>query len=172
MKCINILLVLTFAVSVSSFFCNSQCKTNNASCTTNPNACNAFYDPYFTGTNTVNSALYVLIDNRLAPAITAQNNFKISQVQQVFICNNSYVVDSTTNVTFFYNFLGVYASTDYIAKTYAIPHPHYQMVLRFSVTFVGVWAANDSLNVYTNDGISGTNTPVIYNCITDASNYT
>jgi hypothetical protein len=120
----------------------------------------------------VNPAFYVLIDNRLAPSITAQNNFKISQVQPEFVCNNTYPFNSTTNVTFFYNFSGVYASTDYIAKTYAIHDPHYQMVLRFSVTFVGVWAANDSLNVYTNDGISGTNTPVIYNCITDASNYT
>lgn len=171
MKCINILLLLAFVVSVSSIFCYSQCLTNNASCSINPTTCDAFYTTYFTGTDTVASA-YVLIDNKLAPAINSQNNFKVSQVQQAFVCNNTYPITSILNVTFFYNFLGTYVSTDYIAKTYAIYPPHYQMVLRFSITFVGVWAANDSLNVYTNDGVSGTNTPVIYNCITDASNYT
>lgn len=171
MKCINILLLLTLLVSVSSFFCNSQCLTNNASCSTDPNVCDNFTS-IFTAKDQVNQSLYVLIDNQLAPNITSQNNFKISQVQQPFVCNYTYPIDNVTNITFFYNFSGVYVSTDYVAKTYAIHDPHYQMILRFSITFVGVWAANDSLNVYTNDGISETNNPIIYNCITAGSNYT
>ncbi len=125
MKCINILLLLAFVVSVSSFFCNSQCLTNNASCMVDPNTCNATYLPYFTGINTVDPAFYILIDNQLAPSINSLNNFKISQVQQPFICNYTYPIDNVTNVTFFYNFLGTYVSTDYIAKTYAIHQPHY-----------------------------------------------
>ncbi len=56
MKCINILLLLAFVVSVSSIFCYSQCLTNNASCSINPTTCDAFYTTYFTGTDTVASA--------------------------------------------------------------------------------------------------------------------
>lgn len=63
-------------------------------------------------------------------------------------------------------------STDYIYKQYAIIQAHYQIRFRLSITFVGVWASTNYLNLYTYDGTTMTNFPMRYNCTDSTVNYT
>ena len=77
-----------------------------------------------------------------------------------------------STLTFSYNLLGKFVSTDYIYKRFTITQPHYQVMVRLSVVFVGVWSGSDNLNLYVSDGVSEQNTALRYSCTDAGVNYT
>lgn len=107
----------------------------------------------------------------IVSSITPANGFVMSQAFTSFTCPVTYNI-SNTLVTYPYNFLGKFVSTDYIYKIYTITQPHYQVRIRLSMAFIGVWSGVDYLNLNVSDGLTIQNFQMRYNC-TDASlNYT
>jgi hypothetical protein len=79
---------------------------------------------------------------------------------------------SNINLTYQYDYRGRMVSTDYIAKKYTVSNPHFKIIIRFTIMFVGVWSENDLLNLYVNDGLIEQNFPIRYDCRNKTFNYT
>lgn len=167
---INLIIVALWLRQATAYYCFSQCSTSvNTSCNGSPYSCVTYSFP-FTGLNTLNAA-YGSVDMARVITMTSANNFKMSQTFTPFICSVLYT-SPTLNVTYNYNILGKFVSTDYIYKRYTITQAHYQMMIKLSVTFIGVWSSNDYLNLYTTDGLTTNNFPMRYSCTDSGVNYT
>ncbi len=166
---INLVFTVLLIGRAASYYCFSQCLTSvNNSCNASPYTCLSYNSPF----NGVNSLVagYSAVDFATALTMTSANNFKTSQTFTSFTCSATYTLP--TAATFTYNILGKFVSTDYIYKRYTITQPHYQIIIRLSVTFIGVWSSNDNLNLYTYDGVTATNFPMRYSCTDSNINYT
>jgi hypothetical protein len=164
----KLIIYLTLICAASSYFCFSQCITpTNASCNGSPYNCNAF-DSLFLSLDTFNTG-FTKVEMVRATGITAANNFKLTNTFAPSSCS---IIYTTTSLTYTFDILGKFVSTDYIYKQYAIIQAHYQIRIRLSIAFVGVWASTDYLNLYTFDGTTKTNFPMRYSCTDSTVNYT
>lgn len=156
-------------LQINAYFCYSQCGTSvNTSCNGGPYLCLGFSSP-FVGYNSLLSG-YSPVEMVTVPSITAANNYKMSQNFVPFTCVVAYTTPAV--VTYTYDLLGKFVSTDYIYKRYTVTKPHYRIMIKLSITFVGVWSSNDYLNLYTFDGTTANNFPMRYSCTDSSINYT
>lgn len=101
--------------------------------------------------------------------ITTANNFKFSTTFTPFICPVYY---PATTLTYNYDILGKFTSSDYIYKRYTITQSHYSITIRLSMAFIGVWSSTDYLNLNIYDGTTAQNFPMRYSCTDSTVNYT
>jgi hypothetical protein len=84
------------------------------------------------------------------------NNMDIS----TFITTNN-----TIKVCGIYNMSGGYVDYDWIAKNYTkIPVNHYNLIIRFSVGYIGTWSPSDDLNLYFSHQYGTSNHQFSYSC--------
>lgn len=156
-----LLSIALYSFSVSPQYCFSQCQsTVNISATgckavadplATPYDCNAYAAPFSTFSTLISSVTNTIVESLISTQITTVNGFKMSQTFTSFTCTKQYN-NSGLTYNFNYNLIGKFVSTDYIYKRYTITKPHYQLILKFSIAFVGVWAGSDYLNLYLFDG--------------------
>jgi hypothetical protein len=166
------IILLAFIAVAHADFCFSQCLTPTMGVNCGLNATTPYtcvnFDPLFTAVG-VFAAGYTQVEMVRAPAITAANNFELTSTFTPSQCSINY---TSTNITYYYDIQGQYVSTDYIYKRYTIIQPHFEIVIRLSIAFMGVWATSDYLNVYTYDGVTASNNPLQYMCTAPTVNYT
>lgn len=162
------LVVATCFLQVQAEFCFSQCQASvNLTCGANAYDCATYGNP-FTGLNTL-LAGYSPVEMFTASSIVLPaNNYKSSVAMALTTCSVTY----PSTLVFSYDLLGKFVSTDYIYKRYTITQPHYQIILRLSIAYIGVWSGNDYLNVYASDGVNEQNIPLRYSCTDAGVNYT
>ena len=69
------------------------------------------------------------------------------------------------NCASIYKLSGKYVDYDYIAKNYtSIPINHYEIVIRFSIGYIGTWNSTDNLNLYVQHSYGALNNPWPYSC--------
>jgi hypothetical protein len=59
-----------------------------------------------------------------------------------------------------YQLSGQYGASDYLQKLYQTSLPHFLLILRFNVAFMGTWGTSDALVI----SVDGTSTNFNYNC--------
>jgi hypothetical protein len=64
-----------------------------------------------------------------------------------------------------YTLSGQYIDSDYISKNFTGINPsHYQLVIRFSVGYIGTWSVSDHLQLVINDGDNVNTQTWAYSC--------
>jgi hypothetical protein len=78
----------------------------------------------------------------------------------------SYTSSNLSSVTCsVYTLSGQYVDIDYISKNFTNINPsHYQLVIRFSVGYIGTWSATDHLKLVINDGLNVNVQTWAYSC--------
>ena len=102
--------------------------------------------------------------------MTSAQNY-ISTKNTSYSCTIIYNI-STVMTPISYYFVSQMVSTDYMYKNYSLPQPHYSIVIRLSMAFVGVWSSADNLQLVTFDGLLTNSYFLNYNCTSAAVNYT
>jgi hypothetical protein len=71
-----------------------------------------------------------------------------------------------TNGWFYnYYFYKKLVGWDYMYRNISITQPHYQIKYRFSIAYIGVWSANNSIWLHMNDGVQTYNKNLSYGCV-------
>lgn len=157
----KLLLVLSILIIINTQFCASICQSSDSiSClSSGPIGCTKCTTSFFNNSCTILNDGTSLVSYEATTAIPT--NWTISSMNPGLDCiaNFTHLVWNYT-----YNFYNKLVGGDYIYRNIAITAPHYEIKVRFSIAYIGVWWPGDHLLLNMADGIQLYDYNLTYTC--------
>ena len=162
-----ICLFLLLIPSSLSIYCTGLCATSTGGvpgdCDTGSPATCSTYDAGFFLAYPTTVATQTLIEFSVETQVSGTWTVGNRTAVTALSCTMPTFNITTVFYTYIYNFFAQLVSGDYLTRTITLP-AHYEVRIKFTFAFIGVWSTRDYLNFTYNDSFSSVSQLLQYNC--------